>query len=95
MTLYILMFLDYIVVCADAIADSGVERPDYIDRFWWHFFKSLRYYIPQLIIFFLVYQLGLFKFTSWYVIGLIAYLEVGWILWKLIYHLKILHRIGV
>ena len=93
--LLIVMIFDYIVVCADAITDSGIIRPEYISRFWWHFFKALRYYMPQLIIFFLLYYFGLFKIKTWYVIGIIAYVEVGWILWKIIYYLKVLHRIGI
>lgn len=77
--------LNYIAIASDAISDSAIDRKVNVDRNAWHFVKWARYYIPQAIIFYLMYYSELIRLTNIYLIGIIAYVSVGWLIWKIAY----------
>lgn len=90
MVLAFILFVNLIAVCADAISDSGINRKANVTWFEFHFFKWLRFYLPQLVVAFLLHYAGLYKFSTYYILGGIIYICAGWIIWKVFYGSSIL-----
>jgi len=88
--LLFIAILDYLAIASDAISDSGINRKVNVSRRDWHFFKWLRYYIPQVVIFYLLYRCGLIQLSEYWLIGIFSYIGFGWIIWKLFYKSNIL-----
>ena len=85
-----ILIINYVAIVADAITDSAICRKENVGWFYWHFWKWCRYYIPQLIVAYLLHYSGLFHFEIYYILGGIIYVCAGWILWKVFYESNIL-----
>jgi len=85
-----IILLTYIAISADAISDSAVRRWDGVAWLEWHMVKWIRLYVPMAIIAFLCYYAGLITLSKLNVLGLIAYVCLGWILWEVMYKAKVL-----
>jgi len=90
MLLISVLIINLFAVCADAISDSGVNRKLNVGWFELHFFFWIRRYVPQLIVAFLLHELGWIYFTKIYIIGAVCYIALAWLLWELLYNANIL-----
>jgi len=86
----LVLIANLLAVCADAISDSGVNRKLNVGWFEFHFFKWVRLYIPQIIVAFLLHELGWIYFTKMYIIGAVCYIALAWLLWELLYNANLL-----